>query len=410
MTSTSHRSEQNLEQATAAFHAKLDELQFQGNLDDSKFVVLDQDGYGFGAQFERRALGLQLAYMFDRTAIFVNEHNHPYTPCFEPTSQYTYKDIEHLPQENLDFTTNQTAKVAFFDFDSFWQNPEISRPIYDWVPPDLAFLENTHEGERNRLDLGFKTFGPARRYMEGQILSRFSYLPAYATKIEEIKKRIGFQSPIIGAHIRRGDKYVETPYVPIRRYHAEILRAVEETGINRVFVTSDDPEVFANLPDQDNIKYIFDDEEPRYNNANHVLLNNNPELASQETLTGLKIYELLSNCDVIVGQNNAHLTLLAIARNAARHPQGRNFRLTRGDYTMRFGHADPRDWGDVLSFKLRRSRRAAKDLRKRIRSLKRAPAQTPRGRELQVAVRNHKYSHRGGLHSRSIEHSSNKKR
>lgn len=198
-----------IEAATAALHDRLDELQFRRCFEDSKFVVLDQDGFGFGAQFHRRVLGLQFAYMFDRTAVFVNEYNPPYTPCLEPTGQFTFKDIEHLPQENLDFTKEQHTKVVFLDFDSFWEDKTLNRMIFEWVPTEIekhaGSISLPASKEKNWLDPEIGKLGPARRFFEGQLLSRFKYRPEYEAAIEEVKQRIGFVHPIIGVHIRRGD-------------------------------------------------------------------------------------------------------------------------------------------------------------------------------------------------------------
>lgn len=352
-----------IETATATIHDRLDDLQFRRSFEDTKFVVLDQDGFGFGAQLHRRVLGLQFAYMFDRTVVFVNEHNPPYAPCLEPTGQYTYNDIKDLPQEKLKYTKEQQAKVAFFDFDSFWKDINLTKKISEWVPQEIekhAKEITPIQDNRHWQDPTIYKISPARRYLEGQLLSRFKYLPGYKAAIEDVKHKIGFTNPIIGVHIRRGDKSSEEPYVPLRRYHAEIVRAVSETGIKRVFVTSDDPGVFADLPKQDKIEYLYDKEEPRYNNANHILIRDTPELARQETLTALKIYDILSYCDVLIGQNNAHLTLLAAARNSARTMGTGEYRLTRGDYCARFRHASPLDWLDVVVYKMRMFRKSTK--------------------------------------------------
>lgn len=365
-----------VEQAVKALHARLDDIQFNRSLEDSKFVVLDQDGYGFGAQFERRMLGLQFADMFGRCAVFVNEYNPPYAPCFEPTGRFTYEDIKHLPQGTLDFSrTDQDDQVAFFDFDSFWKDRSLNIPVYNWVPETFNAVRPLLERPRpNWTPPDFKTLDAARRLYEGQLLSRFKYLPDYERGIAEVKERIGFESPIIGVHIRRGDKHAESPYVPIGRYHAEILKAVEETGINKVFVTSDDPGVFSALPSQDKIEYIYDDKEPRYNNANHEMIAAQPELAAQETLTALKIYDLLSCCDVIVGQNNAHLTNLAICRNEATKMGQGDYRILRGDYISKFSYAELKYWPEVCRYKAKRLRKSpvTKPIRRVLRPIKRA--------------------------------------
>lgn len=357
---------QSLEKEIAAavenMHNHLDKIQFQNSFDESKFIVFDQDGYGFGAQFERRMLGLQFACMYGRSVVFVNENNPPYTLCFEPTGSITYSEIEHLEKPVFDYTHKQGDKVVFFDFDSFWRNSELNREIYEWMPEEFQdldrYAQKTFPESKNWVHPEFKNLSRIKRIFSGELLSRFKYLPQFRSEIDAIKKRIGFESPIIGVHIRRGDKTVEAPYVPLRRYHSEILRAVKETGINNVFVTSDDPDVFSGLPGQSYINYIYDDEEPRFNNANHIMLRKNQELAFQETLTALKIYDLLSYCDVVIGQSNAHLTLLAMCRNEARKMGAGDYRLTKGDYCASFLGADPRDWSDVFSYKYRSMKRA----------------------------------------------------
>lgn len=365
-----------VDKVTSALHKRLDDIQFNRSLEDSKFVLLDQDGYGFGAQFERRLMGLQYADMFGRCAVFVNEYNPPYTLCFEPTGRFTYEQIKHLPRGTLDFNNpEQDDQVVFFDFDTFWQDSSISRPVYDWVPESFRALRPRLErSSPDWVDPEFKTLDAAKRLYEGHLLSRFKYLPFFGEKIAEIKRRIGFEPPIIGAHIRRGDKNTEAPYVPVDLYHREIKRAVKDTGIRRVFVTSDDPGVFAELPDKDEIEYIYDHDEPRYNNANHEMIANHPELAEQETLTALKIYDLLSCCDVIIGQNNAHLTSLAISRSEAYLMGSGDYRIMRGDYISKYSYTQMRYWPEVSRYKFNRFRKSPRStaLRKALRPLKRA--------------------------------------
>jgi Alpha-(1,6)-fucosyltransferase N- and catalytic domains len=344
-----------IDEAVASLHHQLDELQFQRNFDEAKFIVLDQDGFGFGAQFHRRVMGLQLGLMYSRTVVFVREYSPPYAHCFETTGKFTMADLAGIPNEVFLFSKDQPDKVAFFDFDRFWADKSFNRTVYEWVPPTFAAL------------------GLGRHFFEGQLLERFNYLPEYSEELEKIKQRIGFKSPIIGVHIRRGDKNTEEPYVPLRRFKSEILATVKTSGISRVFVTSDDPEVFDKLPAKDRIEYVYDREEPRYNNAVHAMLHDHPELAWQETMTALKIFDLLSSSNLIVGQSNAHLTLLAIARNMARTRRMDNHRLTPGEYTMSFSTAEPRDWGHVAAFKALRIRSG---FRRLLRRCKRIPRRT----------------------------------
>jgi hypothetical protein len=317
----------------AEFHARLDDLQFGTRGPDSKFLVIPQDGYGFGAQLSRRTLGLKLGYLSSRTVIFQSEDYGPYLQCFESTGNVAFEDINDHATETLQLGVEQKCRAVVFDFDDLWADLNRFWEVHDFTPES------------------FRRLGLDHRVLEGMILQRLKPLEWYAIQIKSIQERIGFDNPIIGVHIRRGDKHVENPYVPIRKYKAEICDAVAHTGISRVFVTSDDPGVFALLPDPGRIEYIYDKEEPRYNNANHQLVSQQPNLKRQETLTALKIYELLRQCDYIIGQDNAHLTLLAANRNMADHCGEENFRLIPGDYSQVFRKAALADWGDVLAFK-----------------------------------------------------------
>src|SRR4029453_15616068 len=111
------------------------------------------------------------AYMFDRTAVFVNEHNPPYAPCFKPTGQFTFEDIKHLPQENLDYTKEQQAKVAFFDFDSYWKDRSLRDAICEWVPPEIRMhadrISPSASKEKNWQDRARCKLDPARQFFEG---------------------------------------------------------------------------------------------------------------------------------------------------------------------------------------------------------------------------------------------------
>jgi hypothetical protein len=322
--------------------ARLETLQFGEPEATSRYLLIPQDEYGFGAQVHRRVLGLKLGYMTNRTVVFEKEDYGPYLACFEPTSRLQKEDLEVMKAVTLDPEGQQTEPLVYWDFESSWADQPAFWRLHDWVPEE------------------FRALGLDFQFLEGLILQRLRVLPEFAQEIEAICERIGFSHPVIGVHIRRGDKSSEAPYVPLRKYNAEILAAVKRTGICKVFVTSDDPDVFSDLPDQERIEYIYDKEEPRYNNANHLLIQENSALRRQETLTALKIYELLRRCDFIVGQDNAHLTNLAVSRRVADlDGENRSCRIP-GDYTMHFRKADLADWVEVLLFRVRRFRRKYK--------------------------------------------------
>lgn len=317
------------------FHKTMNWLQFERGYDECKFLIVDQQVHGFGGQLSRRMLGLQLGYIFGRTVVFCGPNDPPYETCYEPTGKYKIDDIKQLPSEVLDFPSTQQDKVLYFDFDSFWKDERLKSWFYAWTPPEF-------------LELGYN-----RLFFDGQILIRFKLIEEYKKHIEDVKESICFKKPIIGLHIRRGDKRVEAPYVPLKVSLAQVKKISDETGIRRVFVTSDSDETFNELPSNLGLDYIYDKEEKRYNNANHSFVQNNPRLAKQETQTATKILELLASSDWIVGQNNVHFILLAAALNEARTLNLNRVSMVDGNYLGSYSNVPLYDWPLVFFEKQR---------------------------------------------------------
>jgi len=280
-------------------HKKLDELQFSSNFESRKFLIVKIPYVGYGGQLSIRILGMKLAYIFRRTVIF-DDRDNPYINCYEPAAVFTFNDIKKIPAVKLILTEKQKDKVVFFDFNDYWLDFKKRNYFKNWVPTELKKHSN------------------AKEYFEGQLLLRFKLLPEYDEQIIEAKKQIGFSKPIIGIHIRRGDKKNESSYVPMRIYNYFLKKAVVETGIKKVFVTSDSNDIFSELPQDLGLEYIYDKNEKRYNNANHELLSINPDLKKQETLTAAKIINILSECDYIIGQINTHFTTLSYSLSMTR--------------------------------------------------------------------------------------------
>lgn len=275
-------------------HNKLDELQFLPSIESGKFLIVKIPYVGYGGQLSMRMLGMRMAYIFNRTVIF-EDCNNPYINCYKKTSSYSVEELKHFPVTKLKLYEKQNDKVVYLDFDEYWLNFKNRRYFDKWLPIEIKKQQIKHKKE----------------YFDGQLLLRFKLLPEYEKQIESVKERILFSKPIIGVHIRRGDKKNESSYVPMRIYNHYIKKAVKESGIKKVFVTSDSPDVFSELPQNLGLEYIYDREEKRYNNANHELLTNSPNLKEQETFTAVKIINLLSDCDYIIGQVNTHFTTLA---------------------------------------------------------------------------------------------------
>lgn len=303
-------------------HDKLDKLQFESSIKDGKFLIVKIKPIGYGGQLSMRILGMKLAYIFDRTVIFDDKEN-SYLNCYEPTSSISLSEIKSLPIKKLELYEKQEDQVVYLDFDEYWLSFKNRRYFNNWLPQELTAQHKTVE------------------YFQGQLMLRFKLLPEYIEYVEVAKKRINFSNPIIGIHIRRGDKNTESPYVPMRIYRYYLKKTVKETGIKKVFVTSDSENIFSELPQDLGLEYIYDQKEKRYNNDNHQLITDNPDLKKQETLTAIKIIESLSDCDYIIGQINTHFTTLAHNLNLVKKGNKNSICFVNRDYNDTYINNDP---------------------------------------------------------------------
>jgi hypothetical protein len=297
-------------------HNKLDKLQFNSNIETGKFLIVKIEPGGFGAEVYRRLLGLKLGYIFNRTVIFDYSFT-LYENCFHPLSSFDFSRFSLKTQTKLNFKQNQQDKIVYFDFYEYWNNFKLRKYIENWTPKNLNKNQKPN-------------------YFLGQLTFRLIPLPEYKKYLNDCYKRLHWQRPIIGCHIRRGDKNVESPYVPLRIYHHHLNKAINKTGVKRIFITSDSPDIFSKLPQIKDVEYIYDNQEKRYNNANHQLVKNNKDLKKQETMTSLKILTLLSSCDYLVGQVNTHFTNLAAANLSAQDLKGHTYFVNRkkGDISL----------------------------------------------------------------------------
>jgi len=70
-------------------------------------------------------------------------------------------------------------------------------------------------------------------------------LPRVRREVDSTKARASLPAEYLSVHVRRGDKKLESPYVPLERYRERLLSL--ETGIRDVLVASDDPGVPSEL-------------------------------------------------------------------------------------------------------------------------------------------------------------------
>ncbi|MBS1209304.1 MAG: hypothetical protein H6R19_1702 [Proteobacteria bacterium] len=273
--------------------AQLDQIQALAN---PRSTAFSHDPTGLGAQISRRVLAMRIACMTGRRAAFPQESMYPYDTCYEPLEGAGSMSNGETPESVLDFNDADRQGAVRFDFWKFWEDEEQRKIVYEFLPSGLA---NTEGGQA---------------LFEGILLSKMQLKTAYTDYVASAASRLELSGDYIGVHYRRGDKKVETPYVPTSKYREAILRLVRETGIKKVFLASDSPAALEELDlESAGVTVVFDHEEIRYNNANHRFLMQNQDKAVQETMTAIKNIYLLAGARKIVGQNNAHFATLAAA-------------------------------------------------------------------------------------------------
>lgn len=269
---------------------KLQHLQFGK---DTPILLFTQDPTGLGGQISRRLVGLKLSLLSDRKVVFPHRSEPPYDQVFESI----HSDVDYDALSNgaieVESPTFPSDKLVKLDFWRMWNDPTFRQRVYDFVPDDLrACAEPT-------------------LYFDGLLLSFCRLIREHQVMVANEAERFGIGDDTLGVHVRRGDKSVETPYVPLSVINNEIRRLCAQEGFRQVFACSDDPSIFTQLEMPPGVELVYDKDEIRYNNANHRLLMKDRSLATQETRTAVKNIYLLGRCGGIIGQSNAHFATLA---------------------------------------------------------------------------------------------------
>ena len=240
---------------------------------------------GFGALVSRRLLITYLAEKYGRSAVIVYRnclYDDPYT------SEHTIPEgTEIVP---FTYSKDQDDKYAFFDFDYYWSNKRLEYMDYSKSREEFDYIG------------------------KGKILNNFHLKDEYKLVIKNLETKYPQIKDSIALQIRRGDKTDETPYVPYQVYvdHCKSIR--DANGINFVFLTSDSLSALLEvkeLLEVEGFVCFFDEKEERYDNANYQMVQGNPNLKIQESLTGIKIIYFMSKAQHILGQKNTQFTQLA---------------------------------------------------------------------------------------------------
>jgi len=278
-----------------AVHDALSRIQFGP---DVPALVIKQLPIGYGGQMTGRIIGLKLGLALRRKVIFLNDNDPPYAQSLvRPFSRNEdRRDLTSVP--HLDLFEEDNKPIVSFDYlhaqkllPKQFLNPE------NWI--DQVFGSNFGLSDRRR------------EYVDGWIFDWLKFVPALEKRLETDCLRLGVNLQTLGVHLRRGDKSVESAYVPADDFNEAIHHIYRDWKFEALFIASDDPAAPSALQAPDGVRIIFDTSEERYNNANHRMLMANPAMVVEETYVAFKNLRLLAACGGLVGQNNAHFATIA---------------------------------------------------------------------------------------------------
>lgn len=281
-------------------HAELNRLQYGKT---KRYIRLNPMPFGLGMQITGRVHTLLIGLAFGRKSI-ISPHNDPYTPIY--SQMYSNFEPSNHPEKLVDPTVDQVEDGLYYHQSNVW--------IGD---PKISAIFRKHLCDK----LGW----PADRWyeIEGKVFDWLPVTDEMKTFCLRKEKELRVDRDTLGLHYRRGDKKNESAYVPTQVYQHALFSVHQKWKFKKLFIASDSANAIDEIHPPEGVEVIFDYDEKRYNNANHSMLINNPDLALEETSTAFKNIWLLSRCGAVVGQDNAHFSTLAYASIAAHSGGGR---------------------------------------------------------------------------------------
>lgn len=257
---------------------------------------------GYGAILSRLMTGLNLSLMQS-----ANYH-------FEIQSSYQIDKLFSIStkQDEASFANNR-KRIWNFSKDTW----DVKYPVlsWKWLTKKAGYKEQVraeHQFPECPIPIGANL----SRHQWCAVLAQLvcgTPTPYLQKILDSTKQALGWDDSAlhIGIHVRRGDKNTECPYIPTETYvefFKNIANKYPEKPI-QIFLTSDDPESYEEfskaLP---GIPILWDIDEPRFNNCNAHLVNDQPTLALQESVTAAKNICLLGQCDYVIGMASAQFT------------------------------------------------------------------------------------------------------
>lgn len=277
------------------FKERLEGLQFS---DQQRLILIDQVPVGYGGQMSARLVGLKMGLALDRKVIFPSDADVPYVQSVVRPFSWSgdLQTAQWSPMGEI-FGSDPREIIRFEYFDYQRRLRQHGMSIDEWVEGILADKFQLSREELQKLD--------------GWLISWLRFVPDFEERLSRDIERLGISNKVLGVHVRRGDKKVETPYVTSERINDAIQRIHSVWKYEGVFVATDSPDALSDVKLPPGVVLLFDREEVRHNNANHKMLFANPEMSPLETYTAFKNFRLLCACGGIVGQDNAHFATLA---------------------------------------------------------------------------------------------------
>lgn len=288
----------NFQLVNAAIAARLTALCAASALPQVVFLPV---ACGLGGQISGRVHTLLLAVALGRQPVFLRAEDLPYGQTFTAGAP-----VLQIPQPYDQIPAARTGviqpdRVVCYD-------PRRMDPADETAEPRLLALISQQLG----------VAVPSSIAAEGAVMRWLTATPDMATFCAAERERLGVSPTALGVHFRRGDKKVETAYVPAAEFNHRIAEMHRVWPFSELFLASDSPSAADEIVCPAGVRLIFDTAEQRYNNANHKMLISSPGLARQETRSAYKNIFLLAQCGGIIGQHNAHFATLAAASIYAR--------------------------------------------------------------------------------------------
>jgi len=232
---------------------------------------------GYGATLSRLMVATTLCIKLDAAMIFTIE------------SGYLVNELFNI--RVFEPSTSPAKKVFNWNFfRDTWDNPSRNETIYPNCPYDDSMSKHVWASLTAKA-----LFGTPKAVLRAHIAGQ-------KTRIRWDDYEIH-----IGLHIRRGDKTLEHPHVPVPiylRFLEEELKRYDGKRVG-IYLSSDDPNVRKEIP-YENV--MWDDTEQRYNNSNINMVRSTPHLAAQESITAARIICIFGECDAVIGLENTQFT------------------------------------------------------------------------------------------------------